>query len=685
MNSPARYSVYQLWFWLWLLLVAFLLPFSVHAQTISWLRQFGTSGSEFGYDIATTSDAVYVAGSTAGSLPGQTGLGLADAFLSRYDADGNLIWTQQFGTSSTDHIYAIAANSSGIYVAGRTGGSLPGATSAGGSDAFVRKYDSLGVVIWTRQFGTSSNDQANGIAVDGTGVYVAGHTAGAFPGQTNAGDDDVFIRKYDLNGAELWTRQFGSDLVDIGNDVAVDSAGVTVVGVAGGVMPGQSSSGDDDIFLRRYDINGTEIWTSQFGTSGSDGALGATAGSSGIYVGGWVARALSGQTASGSDDIFVRKYDSSGTVVWTRQFGTSGFDGASSLSVGTAELYVGGWVAGALPGQTAAGQDDIFVRKYDLNGTAIWETQFGSSSGDQAQAVAELGTSVFVAGVTSGSLPSQSASGGFDAFAARLSPSVTPPPPPPPPPPPNLPTVNSGGVVNSASYISASTTVAPGSIAVIFGSNLTDGNTCFQFQGCNPKLDANGKLETTMIGTQVSINGVPVPIFYASPLQLAVQIPVDTVTGTSTIQVSVNGQEGPQQTFEVEAVAPGVFTFDSSGTGPGAITNAAGVPLTTGNSVRSGEFIVIYATGLGTVTPPIDTGVLPQNTGIGPHRSAAPVTVLIDGISVEPTYAGLAGCCAGLNQINVRVPAGTRIANDIPVRLVISNKQSNITTLAVAP
>ena len=84
-----------------------------------------------------------------------------------------------------------------------------------------------------------------------------------------------------------WLRQFGS-------------TGVTVVGVAGGAMTSQSSSVSDDIFLRRYDLNGTELWTSQFGTSGSDGALGVTAGSSCIYVGGWVAKALPGQTATGN-------------------------------------------------------------------------------------------------------------------------------------------------------------------------------------------------------------------------------------------------------------------------------------------------------------------------------------------------------------------------------------------------
>ena len=83
-----------------------------------------------------------------------------------------------------------------VYVAGLTEGALPGQTAAGGADSFVRRYDANGNEAWTRQFGTAAHDVLRDVAVDGTGnVYVAGYTSGALPGQTAAGSDDGFVRK----------------------------------------------------------------------------------------------------------------------------------------------------------------------------------------------------------------------------------------------------------------------------------------------------------------------------------------------------------------------------------------------------------------------------------------------------------------------------------------------------------
>lgn len=72
---------------------------------------------------------------------------------------------------------------------------LPGQTSTGSGDAFVRRYDTNGAEVWTRQFGSASDEKGRGISVNSTGVYLAGYTQGALPGQTSAGDRDVFVAK----------------------------------------------------------------------------------------------------------------------------------------------------------------------------------------------------------------------------------------------------------------------------------------------------------------------------------------------------------------------------------------------------------------------------------------------------------------------------------------------------------
>ena len=206
-------------------------------------------------------------GYTEGILPGQTNAGGYDAFVRKYDADGNTVWTRQFGSSATDYAYGISVDASGVYVAGYTAGTLPGQTSAGGYDAFVRKYDADGNEVWTRQFGSSASDQASGISADASGVYVTGYTSGALPGQTSAGGTDAFVRKYDTNGNEVWTRQFGSSASDQASGISVDASGVYVTGFTYGALPGQTYAGSSDAFVRKYDADGNAVWTRQFGSS----------------------------------------------------------------------------------------------------------------------------------------------------------------------------------------------------------------------------------------------------------------------------------------------------------------------------------------------------------------------------------------------------------------------------------
>ena len=280
-----------------------------------------------------------------------------------------IAWTRQLGTSGNDEAHGVAVDSLGnVYVAGYTDGTLPGQTSAGGSDVFVRKYDNSGNVVWTRQFGTSPNhgEHPNGIAVDSQGnVYVAGETAGTFSGQTSAGLTDAFVSKLDSSGNVLWTRQFGTSGIDYANEVAVDSLGnVYVAGLNNQTnAPGQTSG---DAFVSKLDSSGNVLWTSQFGSSRVAAYKAAVDISGNIFVSGETNSAFPGQTYAGGSDAFVSKLDSSGNVLWTSQFGTSGNDYADGVAVDSlGNVYAAGPAGGALPGQQHyGGYYDAFVIKF---------------------------------------------------------------------------------------------------------------------------------------------------------------------------------------------------------------------------------------------------------------------------------------------------------------------------------
>ena len=84
-------------------------------------------------------------------------------------------------------------------------------TYAGSGDPCLIKYDSSGNWQWTRIWGSSGSEYVYGIASDGDEcIYVAGTTAGSFGGQTNQGNGDFFISKFDSGGTALWHKIFGT-------------------------------------------------------------------------------------------------------------------------------------------------------------------------------------------------------------------------------------------------------------------------------------------------------------------------------------------------------------------------------------------------------------------------------------------------------------------------------------------
>jgi hypothetical protein len=393
------------------LLLLVLYPFDAPAQQRNWIRQFGTSNDDQGRAILASGLSVYVTGWTVGELPGQKKVGRQDSYLRKYDPDGKELWTRQFAIGTYSEGRAIAASDAEVYVAGATR-----------DDAFVRKFDGNGKELWTRQFGTASDadDQVLAIAIDQSGVYLAGSTADVLPGQASAGNADAFVRKYDPEGKELWTRQFGTSSFDQARGIAVNTSGIYVAGLTVGAMPGATSAGAHDVFVQKYDADGKELWTRQFGTSNLDEVCGIAIDASGVYVAGTTRGALTGQTGVGGADMFVRKYDAEGNEIWTRQFGTTEYDQARAMSVHGAGVYVAGWTLGSIPPQASHGMHDALIVRFSTAGETISTHQFGSSNLDDPFGISVDASGIYVAGLTGGKLPGQKNAGNVDTFVAKL-------------------------------------------------------------------------------------------------------------------------------------------------------------------------------------------------------------------------------------------------------------------------
>jgi catechol 2,3-dioxygenase-like lactoylglutathione lyase family enzyme len=331
-----------------------------------WVRQLGTSNYETPHAAAPDGwGGVYVGGETNGNLGGPFAGGFGDAWLAHYDSAGNQLWVRQLGTDLDESALAAAPDGSGgVYVSGYTHGSL-GGTNAGGADAWLARYDSEGNQLWARQPGTNTGEVAFAAAPDGSGgVYVGGWTSGNLGGP-NAGLWDAWLARYDSAAKRLWFRQLGTNADDITFAAAPDgSGGVYVGGWTGGNLGG-SNAGSYDAWLARYDSAGNQLWIRQLGTNADDLALAAAPdGSGGVYVSGGTKGSFGGLLA-GLIDAWLAHYDSAGNQLWIRQLGTSRGDEAwAAAPAGAGGVYVGGCTGGSLGGPSA-GDNDAWLARYD--------------------------------------------------------------------------------------------------------------------------------------------------------------------------------------------------------------------------------------------------------------------------------------------------------------------------------
>lgn len=229
-----------------------------------WSRQWGTAGTDYGFGIsADRFGHVYVTGvmyDVYGSPPNISGD--QDAVLLKYDSAGNLEWMRELGShvtgqNSTDAGLSVAADEFGnVYISGDTAQTLAGA-SAGASDAFVAKYDSVGNLLWIRQFGAASNDDGSGVTTDAAGnVYVTGTQRGAHD------DGDAYVRKFTPSGDMVWMQLLGSNKGDHAYGISADAAGnVYLAGETYGNIVSVNAGRADTFLAKILGVPEPATWT----------------------------------------------------------------------------------------------------------------------------------------------------------------------------------------------------------------------------------------------------------------------------------------------------------------------------------------------------------------------------------------------------------------------------------------
>jgi uncharacterized protein (TIGR03437 family) len=240
------------------------------------------------------------------------------------------------------------------------------------------------------------------------------------------------------------------------------------------------------------------------------------------------------------------------------------------------------------------------------------------------------------------------------------------------------PVVANGGVLNGASF-AHNQAVAPGSLVSIFGTDLASSLA---------QADSI-PLSTSLGGVSVTFNNVPAPMYFvnhsaANGDQVNAQLPWEVQGSTAQVIVTRNGSSSAPMAVPLTTAAPGIFavTFGvgqaiAYGNTDGLIAAAPGaVPGLTTHPAKIGDpsTLVILATGLGAVNPPLQSGNVVTDGQL--HPTVVTPEVLVGGVSANVVFSGMTPQFVGVYQVNIIIAPGTPTGNSVPLQL----RMNGITT-----
>jgi hypothetical protein len=300
------------------------------AGNVLWTKLLGSAASASAFSIAAAPNGgVVIAGSTTGDLSQDTDNSNTDSFVAKYDSDGNQTWVKQLPSAAANTALSVTTAPDGsIYVGGQTNGTIAsGQTNSGGQDAYVAKFNANGDTVFTRQFGTSGSDsvQATALASDGNLLVASTQDGDAILSKYSSTDG---------SSPPIWSIDLGSLQEGSIAGIATDGDQVYVAGTtsngnltAGGAATiANPNSGGTDAFVFGLTDAGSSAVANQVsyvGTGATDRASGIVVSDGNVYLSGTTTGIFPGQVSSvaGGDNIFVAQLSGDGTVGWARQYG----------------------------------------------------------------------------------------------------------------------------------------------------------------------------------------------------------------------------------------------------------------------------------------------------------------------------------------------------------------------------
>ncbi len=697
---------------------AFVTKLAPAGNALAYSTYLGGSAEDYGSGIAVdAAGSAYVTGRTTSTdFPTQSPYQAAhqgdfygDAFVTKLTAAGNaLVYSTYLGGFGDDYGNGIAVDAAGsAYVTGFTGStnfptqSPYQATPQGVLyTAFVTKLTPAGnaLVYSTYLGGGGVDEMGRAIAVDGAGSAYATGWSGA-----------VVAKLALVGNALVYSTYLSGSGIHVGYGIAVDGAGsVYVTGQTESNFPTQSpyqatfQGGILDAFVAKLSGIGAAgsltlspfsmAFTATAGQStpgaqtlsvASTGSLGFTATTTTTSGGNWLSVTPNSGTTPANLSISVNQVGLAGAYFGNVTISSTGaFNSPQSISVALTVTSAptisispsplnfvyqsGGSLPEAQAVTVAASSPAAFTAAASGGNWLAVTPNSGTTPANLSISVNPAGLNP---GTYNGTITVTGTNGAQGTSIINVTLTVTAP----------LPTIKS--VTNAASY--ATWAVSPGELVTIFGTNI--GQAAAASATTDP---ATGKLATTIGGVQVLFNGIPAPMIYASSTQVSAVVPYEMApVANPSVWIKYLGQTSNAYQLTTTTTAPGLFTQNASGSGPGAILNQDNSVNGPGNQAAKGSIVQVYLTGEGQTSPPSVTGAI--TTATLPPPQVTPVPLLAVGVTVngQPAlyvYAVEApGLVAGMMQLNVQIPSNAP-SGDLPITVSIGgNVSQNGVTVSV--
>lgn len=393
-----------------ILLLSYLVSNYIYAQvpSIEWQKTFGGSNVEGSSKIIQTTDGGYILGglSFSNDLDVVGNHGGSDFWVIKTSINGTLEWKKSFGGTGNEYLYSLQQTTNGGYIlAGYTTSNNGDVTiNHGGSDFWIVKISSLGIIEWEKSYGGSSDDLARSIQQTTDGGYIVVGITGSNNGDVvgHLGYNDFWVIKISSVGILEWQKTLGGSFYDDAYFIRqTTDGGYIVIGNTGSVDGNVTTSyGSDDILIVKLSSLGLLEWNKSIGGSGVDLSTCIIQTTDGGYI-------IAGQTNStnipgvlnyGNYDCLVIKLSSTGVIEWNKNYGGSNSDLFDTVQ----QTIDGGYI---LVGVTYSNNNDVtgyygdrdsWVVKINSTGIIQWQKVIGGTGFDSGTDVIQTTDSGYI-------------------------------------------------------------------------------------------------------------------------------------------------------------------------------------------------------------------------------------------------------------------------------------------------